>query len=156
MTRLLTALLLLLATTVSASDGIYKKTTLAPTDKVYTEVYKALENERFWVVFEANIGENIKRFADKWGEEYNRSGLTAMRSMVVCNGWWANAVSNADPEMVALCPLRVNIIAKDGVTSVLFARPGVFSGSSTAKDIIAEIETKIIGAIDSGVAAAEK
>ena len=156
MTRLLTALLLLLATTASADNGIYTKTTEAPTDNVYTEVYKALENERFWVVFEANIGENIKRFAEKWGEEYNRSGLTAMRSMVVCNGWWANAVSNADPKMVALCPLRVNIIAKDGVTSVLFARPGVFAGSSPAKDIIAEIETKIIAAIDSGVAAAEK
>ena len=156
MTRLLTALLLLLATTATASNGIYKKNTQAPTDKVYTEVYKALENERFWVVFEANIGENIEGFADKWGEEYNRSGLTAMRSMVVCNGWWANAVSNADPDMVALCPLHVNIIAKDGVTSVLFARPGAFANSSPAREVIEEIETKIIGAIDSGVAAAEK
>jgi hypothetical protein len=79
-----------------------------------------------------------------------------MRSMVVCNGWWANAVSNADPDMVALCPLHVNIIAKDDVTSVLFARPGSFASSSPAREVIEEIETKIIGAIDSGVSAAEK
>lgn len=156
MTRLLSALLLLLATTASADNGIYIKNTKAASDTVYNEVYKALEAERFWVVFEANIGENNKRFADKWGDDYNRNGLSAMRSMVVCNGWWANAVSNADPEMVALCPLRVNLTAKDGTTSVLFARPTRFSGSSPAKEIIAEIEQTIIGAIDKGVATAEK
>jgi hypothetical protein len=156
MTRIIAALLMLIATSVSAGEAIYVKTTTAATDEVYTQVYKALEEERFWVVFEANIGENNKRFAEKWGEEYNSSGLTAIRSMVVCNGWWANAVGNADPEMLALCPLRVNLTAKDGITSVLFARPTHFAGSSPAKEVLAEIEEIIIGAIDRGVAAAGK
>mgnify|MGYP001814937707 CR=1 FL=1 len=156
MTRIIASLLLLIATSVSADGGIYIKTTAAATDEVYKHVYNALEEKRFWVVFEANIGENNKRFAEKWGEEYNSNGLTAIRSMVVCNGWWANAVGNADPEMLALCPLRVNLTARDGVTSVLFARPTGFAGSSPAKEVLAEIEEIIIGAIDEGVAAAEQ
>ncbi len=45
--------------------------------------------------------------------QYNRSKLSAIRSMVFCNGWYANQVSNKDPHMLALCPLHMTLIEKE-------------------------------------------
>ena len=73
-------------------------------DTVYKEVYNSLEENRFFVVFEPNIGSNLARFSERWGEDYNRNGLSGIRSMVFCNAWYANQVSNLEPDLLALCP----------------------------------------------------
>lgn len=115
-----------------------------PLTQVYDRLYKALEDEGFYVVFEVDLGKNLSRFAEKWGENYNRNQLSAIRSMVFCNGWYANQVSNADPAMLALCPLRLTVIEKEGVSSVLFARPTVIAADSPAKKILLRVENEII------------
>jgi uncharacterized protein (DUF302 family) len=115
--------------------------------QVYADVYKGLENAGFYVVFEADIGANISRFAEKWGEDFNRNQLDGIKSMVFCNGRYANAVSNADPDMLALCPLRMSLIEKAGKTSALFVRPSVIAAASPAKPLIETIESEVITAI---------
>jgi len=152
--RLFTCLFLLfifastLSMSVSAEEAIYKNKIEAPINDVHDRVYEALEKQRFWVVFETNIGDNLKRFEDKWGDEYNQNQLEGFQSMVVCNGWYANKVSNADPTALALCPLKVNLIHKQGITTVLFARPSVFVQNSPALKVIDEVESLIIEAIE--------
>jgi len=114
-------------------------------------VYRSLEDARFYVVFEPNIGKNLSKFAERWGDQYNRSKLSAIRSMVFCNGWYANQVSNKDPSMLALCPLHMTLIEKDGSTTALFARPTVIAADSPARDILADLESEVITAIKKGM-----
>ncbi len=131
----------------AASPNVFEYTVNKPMEQVYGNVYKGLESEGFYVVFEANIGRNLARFSEKWGENYNRNKLDGIRSMVFCNGWYANAVSNADPSLLALCPLRMTLIEKDGKTTALFAKPAVIAADSPAHKVLQRIEDEVISAI---------
>lgn len=133
------------------NGAIYKQTVDVPMDKVYPSVYSALEEARFYVVFEPYISKSISRFKEKWGDDYNRNKLTGIRSMVFCNGWYANKVSNADPDMLALCPLSLSLYEKSGKTTIVFVRPSVVAEQSRAKGLLLEIENEVIDAIKRGV-----
>lgn len=132
-----------------AGSPVFKLSVEAPLPKVYQALYEALEAQRLWVVFEADIGANLARMADRLGDDYNRSGLSGLRSLVVCNAGYANRVSNADPDMLALCPLRVAVVEKDGTTSMLFARPSVMAQGSPALPVVQEVEDRLIEALRS-------
>jgi uncharacterized protein (DUF302 family) len=153
---LLFALLVLPMVPAAEEPGVYLVQTEAGLDETYKAVYAALEDARFWVVFEADMGTQMARFADKWGEDYNRSALDGIRTMVICNAWWANRVANADPEMLAFCPLRVALTRKAGVTRVMFARPTLMAARSPALPVMQEIENELRAAVDAGVAAVAK
>ena len=120
-------------------------------ETTYKVVYNHLENDRFFVVFEPNIQKNISGFAERWGADYNRNKLEGIRSMVFCNAWYANQVSNADPTMLALCPLHVTLIQEMGKTRVLFARPTVIARDSQALNVAKELEQDVSEAIDAAV-----
>ena len=141
------AAFLLTQTVQAANPNVFELSVNKPMAEVYGPLYKALEDDGFFVVFEADIGANLSRFAKKWGENYNRSKLDGIRSMVFCNGWYANAVSNADPTMLALCPLRLSLIEKQGKTSVLFVKPTAIAGDSPARDILQRVENDVTGVI---------
>ena len=140
---------------LATPPGILRLEARAPMDQTYKAVYAALEEARFGVVFEADLGSNLATFAERWGEDLNRSALGGFRSIVVCNAWSANQVSNADPDLLALCPLRVNLVEKDDVTRVLFARPTVTAAGSPGIAVVEEVEREIEAALRAGVAAAE-
>jgi len=142
---------MLLAPQAYAESSVYKASASLPLDDAYQKVYESLEKNRFWVVFEANIGKNISGFADKWGEDYNRQKLEGIRSMVFCNGWYANQVSNADPDMLALCPLSLTMIHKDGQSTVLFVRPTAVAGNSPALAVLQELEDEVIASIEAAL-----
>ena len=131
----------------AANPNVFELSVNKPMTEVYGPLYKALEDDGFFVVFEADIGANLSRFAEKWGENYNRSKLDGIRSMVFCNGWYANAVSNADPSMLALCPLRLSLIEKQGKTSVLFVKPTAIAGDSPARDVLQRVENDVTAVI---------
>ncbi len=146
--KVFTLLILLSSFSVWAGEStVFEYSVNRPLDEVYSQVYKGLEDDGFYVVFEANIGRSISSMADKWGEDYNRSKLSGMRSMVFCNGWYANQVSNKDPRMLALCPMRMTLIEKDGKTTALFARPSVIAASSPALPILQRLENEIKAAV---------
>ena len=138
---MLTGLILAPSTSLQAdqssknNSSIYVKIIKADFGKTYKKVYKALEDSNFYVVFEPNIGKSISGFAKRWGKDYNQNKLEEIQSMVFCNGWYANKVSNADPEMLALCPLHLTMTHKKGITSILFVRPGKIAASSKAAGI---------------------
>lgn len=137
-----------------ADDGdsvVYRLQVNKPLSKVYDKVYKSLEEARFFVVFEPNIGANLARFSEKWGDDYNRNNIAEIRSMVFCNGWYANKVSNLDPDMLGFCPLHLTLIERDGKTTALFNRPGVMAQNSPAKALLKKIESEVIAAIQQGL-----
>ncbi len=133
------------------NSSVYIQQVNEPLTRVYDKVYKSLEDARFFVVFEPDIGANIASFAEKWGDDYNRNKLAEIRSMVFCNGWYANKVSNLDPNMLGFCPLHITLIERDGKTTVLFNRPGVIAQNSPAKELLLKIETEVIAAIQLGM-----
>ena len=96
MTKGLVLLVLIFSVSSTFADkknsGVYIQQVDKPLSVVYDSVYKSLEDARFFVVFEPNIGANLASFADKWGDDYNRNKITGIRSMVFCNGWYANKV----------------------------------------------------------------
>ncbi len=120
-------------------------------ETTYKVVYKNLEDNNFFVVFEPNIQANLSHFAERWGDDYNRNKLEGIRAMVFCNGWYANQVSNADPDMLALCPLHITLVQQAGNTRVLFARPSVIAGGSRAGKIARELEDDVARAVEAAV-----
>ncbi len=152
--RCLIAVVLLLPSISFAGEnngGVYRQQVNKPVDKIYDSLYKSLEDARFYVVFEPDIGSNISRFAKKWGDDYNRNGLSEIRSMVFCNGWYANMVSNLDPDMLGFCPLHLTLVESGGKTTVLFNRPSSIAQNSPARELFIKIESEVIEAINKGL-----
>ena len=129
-------------------DAIYETSVRKPMEEVYSSLYKSLEASRFYVIFEANIGKNLARNAEKWGDDYNRNKYEEVRSMIICNPYYANQVMNLDPRMMALCPMNVTVLHKEGNTTILFERLLPVAAGSPAEDILWEVENTIISAIE--------
>ncbi len=127
--------------------GVYIQQVDKPVSAVYDALYKSLEDAHFYVVFEPDIGKNLARFSEKWGDDYNQNKLSEIRSMVFCNGWYANKVSNLDPSMLGFCPLHLTLIERNEKTTVLFNRPGLIAKNSPAKELFEQIESEVIAAI---------
>jgi hypothetical protein len=140
-------LIIFFSVTATANDSVWVHHVDKPVDAIYQSIYKGLEDANFYVVFEPNIGKSISGFKERWGSDYNRNELTQIRSMVFCNGWLANKVGNADPEMLALCPLHITLTEKEGRSTILFIRPSAVAKGSKAETVAIEIEKKVIEAI---------
>lgn len=131
---------------------IYDRTVPGEMDEVYKNIFTALENNSYYVIFEPNIGKNLSHFAKRWGEDYNKNKLDSIRSMVFCNAWYANKISNIDPGLLALCPLRITLYSKNKNTHILFVRPGKVAGTSKAQKIAKELEDDVIRTIEVAIA----
>ena len=127
---------------------IYDRTVKGDMNDVYKKIFTALENNGYFVTFELNLGKNLSHFAKRWGKEYNKNKLKSIRSMIFCNGSYANQLSNIDPSMLALCPLRISLYSKDNETHILFVRPGKVAGRSKAQKIAKELEDDVIRTIE--------
>lgn len=130
---------------------VYVKKRRKPLSVLYKRVFTALEHNGYFVLVEPNIGKNLSHFAQRWGTDYNKNKLEEIRSMVFCNAWFANKVANADPHMLALCPLHITLIQKGKLTTIVFVRPGKVAVNSPAKAVAEEIEKDVIRIIENAV-----
>ena len=136
----------------AASPTVYEKSFDQNLDTAYKRVYKALEDNGFKVVYEIDMLENMAKFAQKNAvKDFNLNKLEGIKSMVFCNGPLAMKISNADPAMLALCPLHLTLTQKAGRVSILFVRPGVIAQGSKAEAAAKELEEKVIKTIESGL-----
>jgi uncharacterized protein (DUF302 family) len=139
------------AAATATESRVYKKTVKADFTETYKKVFTSLENNGYFVLIEPNIGKNLSNYEQRWGKNYNKNELEAIRSLVFCNGWYANEISNLDPDMLALCPLHITLTHKKGITTILFVRPSQVAAHSPAKDIAEELEQDVIRAIEQGL-----
>ena len=121
-TKIVLLLALMSAHTLAFASNVLTWEIKRDLDSSYDVVKSSLEEHRFFVVFEPDIHANLKGFSERWGENYNRNKLEGFRAMVFCNGWYANEVSNKDPEMLAMCPLHISLIQQQGHTKVLLVK----------------------------------
>jgi uncharacterized protein (DUF302 family) len=158
MKLILTCLLAFTSLTVhAASPAIYERSFDRNMETAYQSVYDALENSGFRVVYEVNLHENLALLAEKnIVKNFNTNHLEATKSMVFCSGTYAVKISNADPSMLALCPLHLTLIQKAGRVSVLFVRPGFIAQGSKAETTAKELEDKIIMVLENALSVAAK
>ncbi len=130
---------------------VYVKKRRKPLHVLYKSIFTALEHNGYFVLIEPNIGKNLEHFAQRWGNDYNRNKLEEIRSMVFCNAWYANKMSNADPVMLALCPLHITLYQKGKMTTIVFVRPGKVAAQSPAKAVAEELEKDVIRIIENAV-----
>ena len=152
--KIIILILMLFSSFIHAGEdqsAIFSVSAERPGEEVYQSVYKSLEESRFYVIFEANIGKNLARNAERWGDEYNRNKFEFVKSMVVCNPYYTNQVMNLEPEMMALCPLTVTVMHKEGSSTVLFRKLTPTGKGSRAEDVLWEVENTIITAIENAV-----
>ena len=96
--------------------------------------------------------ENLTKFAKKNAvKDFNLNQLEGIKSMVFCNGALAVKISNADPTMLAMCPLHLTLTQKAGRAFILFVRPSFIARGSKAEASAKELEEKVIKAIESGL-----
>jgi uncharacterized protein (DUF302 family) len=147
--RLPTFLLALLAVPAWAgSPAIYERAARLPADAAYTQLYDALEQNGFYVIFEPDMGKSLAGMADKLGADYNRNQLTTMRSLVFCNPRATNRIANADPALLALCPLHLTLTHKAGVSTAYFVRPSVVAAGSPGAAQAQKLEADIVKVIE--------
>lgn len=140
---------LMMALPIAAEPGaLYKRTVAEPLATLYPKVYAALEAAHFWVVFEPDFAERMANFKDRWGDDYNRSGLSGARAMVACNIEWTNRVANVDPDLLALCPVHVSLYERDGHTTILLPRPSALAVGTAGEAVAAELERALIEALE--------
>ncbi len=139
------------AAKVKDEGMIYVKKRRKPLSGLYRSIFTALEHNGYYVLIEPNIGKNLSHFAQRWGNDYNKNKLEEIRSMVFCNAWFANKISNADPHMLALCPLHITLIQKGKLTTIVFVRPGKVAENSPASAVAEELEKDIIRIIENAV-----
>jgi uncharacterized protein (DUF302 family) len=136
----------------AASPAIFERSARLPADTAYTQLYESLEKNGFYVIFEPDMGRTLAGMADKLGADYNRNQLSTMKSLVFCNPRVTNGIANADPALLALCPLHLTLTHKDGVSTVYFVRPSLVAagspGEAQAKKLEADIVTVIEGALN--------
>lgn len=133
------------------SPMVYVKAVTNDLDKTYKRVFNTLENNGYYVVFEPNLGKNLANFKDRWGENYNKNKLSGIRGMVFCSAYYANEISNLAPELLAICPLHVTLIHKDGTTKILFLRPSLIAAGTPAEKAAQELEMDVIRTLESAV-----
>ena len=148
MKKLILVLLLLLSPLMA--DGVYKLTLNQKSDVIYPKLLASLDANYLILVSEINILEKFKHagLPKKFGKDFNTNNLTSIKAVIACNGFFGNFISNADPSMMGLCPVRITVIEKDGKTTILFVKPTAVSGDSKANKIIEKLEAKVIFAIE--------
>ena len=139
------------AANVNGSGAIYALETKISVAELQPKLEAALTSHGFGILFRADIGKSLSGFAEKWGDDYNRSELDEIRAVMFCNPKQANAVANADPKALALCPLHITLIEKHGRATILFERPSQVAAQSPAIATLQKVEGMVMGAIDDAV-----
>lgn len=142
---------LFISVTHAANPAVYSLSADLSLEQAAKLLSQKLDDAGFAVVDELPIHENLRRMAQRWGEDYNRNHLEGIVALVFCNGWYVNQVSNLDPGMLGLCPLHLTLTHKAGTTTVLFNRPTALAGDSPARKLLQEAEDEVVAAIQAGL-----
>ena len=136
--------------------GVRHWTLEADLEATYKNIYRSLENNNMFVIFEANMGKTLAGFSGRWGANYNRNQLQGIRTMMFCNPWYVNEVSNLDPQLLAFCPMHITLYRQNDITHIVFLSPAHVGQRSAAAGLLEGLEAKVSAAVEAGMAAAQR
>lgn len=134
---------LLFSTSSFAGSAIYKVSVKQDFRTALHTIKKTLEDQNLFVISKADISGTLARMKGKLGKDYNKRGYEKAQSIIFCNPFYANDVMNVDPDMMALCPLKIMLMSKKGKTTALFVLPSKLAKGSPAKTILIEVENRV-------------
>lgn len=138
-------LVLICAPLCAAGDlpGVLRMETTLPVETVYERAYKALEQARFWVVHEDDLGARMAGQAGAWGANYNRSQLGAVRVLAFGRLESANALANEDPDLLALYPLHLAVYERGGISVLVLPRLAAAARGSRGETQAAALDAEV-------------
>lgn len=74
--------------------------------------------------------------------------MQGVKTLLICNGYVGNQVSNLDPKMMALCPIRLTIIEENKKLTVTFLRHDTIETSKEIKSLLTKLDTILKNTID--------
>ncbi len=139
---------LLFSTSAFAGSAIYKVSVNEDFRSALHSIKKTLEDQHLYIISKADISGTLASMKRKLGKDYNKRGYDVAKSIIFCNPFYANDVMNTDPDMMALCPLKMMLMTKNGTTTALFVLPSKLAGNSPAKNILLEVENRVKKALN--------
>lgn len=133
----------LFSTSLFAGSAIYKVSVKEDFRSALHSIKKTLEDQNLYIISKADISGTLASMKGKLGKDYNKRDYEEAKSIIFCNPFYANDVMNADPDMMALCPLKIMLMTKNGKTTALFVLPSKLAGKSPAKKILIEVENRV-------------
>lgn len=140
---------LILMPIISYARPLYVRAIHAPMGVVYKDLVATLGHQGFRVPWGINIEKRL-RMANPMLHlpNFNAQHLTDVRAMVICNPFLFNAIANADPTMIAICPMHITLVSTGGVTYVQYPREIAIAAHTPVAKIARLIDTKIERAIN--------
>ncbi len=150
MKKIILACILSVSLWATPSTNVYTVTYKNTIDKIEENLLEQFKSASFVIPWKMDIlGEfKAKGLDKKFGKKFNTSKLTGVKTIIACNGKFGNMVMNADPAMMAYCPIRITLVEKNGKTTVLYVRPTTAPKDSKAYPILVKLEKKVIEAIE--------
>ena len=150
MKKVLLAYIFSLSLWAAPISNVYSVTYKGSIDTIEKNLLTNFKASKLVVPWKLDILEEFKKkgLDKKFGKKFNTNNLTSVRTIVACNGKFGNMIMNADPSMMAYCPIRVTLVEKDGKTEVLYVRPTSAPRDSKAYKILVKLEEKVIKTIE--------
>jgi len=149
MLKTIVAFCLVNFTSLLASE-IYKKEISLPIEKYYPKLKKAIRANHMNILYELDLLKKFKKsgYAKRFGKDFNKNHLKAVKTLLLCNGYVGNQISNIDPDMMALCPIRLTVISMASGTQVVFIKSDDLAKSRKVQRLLATLDEILIHTID--------
>lgn len=141
--------LMLLACASFAAD-VYKKEVKTPHDVYMKEFKAAVAKNHMNVLYELDLVEKFTNagYAKKFGADFNKNKLTGATTILLCNGYIGNQVSNIDPDAMAYCPIKVSVLSDARGTKVIYTKYAGQSKNQKINSLLKTLDTVVINTID--------
>ena len=149
-TRIIAAAALVLAVSSAASESVYTKVIDENYDSYMPKFKIALKANHMNVVSELDLMERFSKVkgAEKYRGGFEKQGITKVTSLVTCIGLVGLQVAAAEPDMMALCPVRITVMAKGDKTVVTFIRNQYVAKGTAVEDTVARLDNAIIDTVE--------
>ena len=143
-------LTLLLATGLFASPAIHKTEINQSIKDYYPLLKKSIQDNHMNVLYELDLLDKFKKsgYAEKFGKSFNRNNIEAIKTLLLCNGFVGNQVSNIDPDMMVLCPIKITLIQSNGKTTVTFIKSADMSPNEEVAKLLKTLDQVIVNTIE--------
>ena len=136
----------------SAATLFYEQRVESDFAPLFNALQEELKKARFRIVFRADIGGNLARHAKSRGERYENNGYQQVRTLMLCNPWYARQLLRLEPKLMVSCPLNVSLLYKEGHGTVLYRRLAPTAAGGAAEELLWEMDQTILTAIEEAVA----
>lgn len=147
--NLIAVMALALIPIVSIARPLYIRAVHAPMGVVYKNLVVALGRQGFKVPWGMNIEKRLRMANHALHlPNFNAQHLTDVRAMIACNPFFFNTIANADPAMIALCPLHITLVSKAGVTYIQYPKEIALAAHTPVAKIARLMDRKMERAIN--------